>query len=339
MNVPNSSLESPHFPVMLNEVIKICDPAEGGKYIDCTFGGGSYSNALLKFPNTQVVAMDRDKFVLKIAKKTKEKYLNRFSFHNEKFSNLDKIIDNDFKADAIIFDLGLSHFQLSDMSRGFSFKSRDKIDMNMGLASISAEKILNNCDLENLKSIIKILGEEKEASKIAKNIVKERKIKKISKVFELVKIIEKSKKKNYKKKINVCTKTFQALRIFVNKEITELFEGVVKATKLVKRGGKIIIISFHSIEDKIIKFYFSNYSKNKSQPSRYFPTESKNQNIMFEAYRNKPIKASIEEIQLNHPSRSAKLRFAIRNANEFKYPNNLKNKLRKILDLENTNVK
>ena len=131
--------------------------------------------------------MDRDKFVLKIAKKTKEKYLNRFSFHNEKFSNLDKIIDNDFKADAIIFDLGLSHFQLSDMSRGFSFKSRDKIDMNMGLASISAEKILNNCDLENLKSIIKILGEEKEASKIAKNIVKERKIKKISKVFELVK--------------------------------------------------------------------------------------------------------------------------------------------------------
>ncbi len=200
MNVPNSSLESPHFPVMLNEVIKICDPAEGGKYIDCTFGGGSYSNALLKFPNTQVVAMDRDKFVLKIAEKTKYKYLNRFSFHNEKFSNLDKIIDNDFKADAIIFDLGLSHFQLSDMSRGFSFKSRDKIDMNMGLASISAEKILNNCDLEKLKNIIKILGEEKEASKIAKNIVKARKIKKISKVFELVKIIEKSKKKITKKK-------------------------------------------------------------------------------------------------------------------------------------------
>ena len=338
MNVPNSSLESPHFPVMLNEVIKICAPSEGGKYIDCTFGGGSYSKALLKFPNTEVIAIDRDKFVLKKAKKIKEKYLDRFSFHNEKFSNLDKIIDTDFKADAIIFDLGISHFQLSDMSRGFSFKSRDRIDMNMGLSSISAEEILNNCDLENLKNIIKILGEEKEASKIAKNIIKARKVKKISKVSELVKIIEKSKKKNYKKKINVCTKTFQALRIFVNKEITELFEGVVKATKLVKNGGKIIIISFHSIEDKIVKFYFSNYSKNKSLPSRYLPLENKNQNIMFEKYRNKSIQASEEEIKVNYPSRSAKLRFVVRNKNEFKYPNNLKYKFKKILDLENTSV-
>ena len=113
------------------------------------------------------------------------------------------------------------------------------------------------------------------------NIIKERKIKKISKVSELVAIIEKSKKKDYTKKINVCTKTFQALRIFVNKEITELVEGIIKATKYVKPGGKIIMVSFHSIEDKIIKFYFSNYSKNKSNPSRYLPEEIKEKNHFF----------------------------------------------------------
>ena len=339
MNAPISSLEISHFPVMLNEVIHICSPEKGGNFIDCTFGGGGYSQELLKFTNTKVIALDRDKNVSARAKKIKEKYSDRFLFYNEKFSNLDKLLDEKYKADTIIFDLGLSSFQLMDFNRGFSFKSKSKIDMNMGLSSISAEEILNSYDEKNLKMIIKTFGDEKEASKIVKNIIRVRNKKRISTVSELVDIIEKSKKKNFSKKINVCTKTFQALRIFVNKEISELFEGVVKATKLVKRGGKIIIISFHSIEDKIVKFYFSNYSKNKSQPSRYLPTESKNQNIMFEAYRNKPIKASTEEIQLNHPSRSAKLRFAIRNANEFKYPNNFKHKFKKILDLENTNVK
>jgi 16S rRNA (cytosine1402-N4)-methyltransferase len=338
MNVPKSSLESSHFPVMLNEVIKICSPDQGGNYIDCTFGGGSYTKALLKFPNTKVIAIDRDKFVLQKVKKIKDKYLNRFSFFNERFSNLDKVIKSDFKADAIIFDLGLSSFQLTDMSRGFSFKSKDKIDMNMGLSSISAEEILNNCDVENLKMIIRVFGDEKEASKIARNIVKARKIKKISKVYELVQIIEKSKRKNYKKKINVCTKTFQALRIFVNKEINEIFEGVIKATKFVKKGGKIIIISFHSIEDKIIKFYFSNYSNNRSQPSRYLPLQKEKQNILFEEYKNNLIKPSDQEIKLNNPSRSAKLRFAVRNDKEFRYPDSFKYKFQKLLELESRSV-
>ena len=256
MNVPYSSLESPHFPVMLEEIIKACSPDKGGNFVDCTFGGGSYSQALLKFPNTKVVALDRDISVLEKAKKIAEKNSKRFIFYNERFSNLDKVLDKNFNADAIIYDLGISSLQLKDFSRGFSFKSKEKIDMNMGLSAISAEHILNNYDENKLKMIIKIFGEEKEASKIVKNILKARKIKKISTVTELVQIIEKSKKKIFSKKINVCTKTFQALRIFVNKETTELVEGIIKATKLIKQGGKIIVVSFHSIEDKIVKFYF-----------------------------------------------------------------------------------
>merc|ERR1712166_175059 len=114
--------------------IELCSPQKGGNFIDCTFGGGSYTKEILKFPNTKVIALDRDRTVIKTVEKIKKKYLDRFLFHNEKFSNLEKIIKNEKKIDAIIFDLGISSFQLADMSRGFSFKSKEKIDMNMGLA-------------------------------------------------------------------------------------------------------------------------------------------------------------------------------------------------------------
>jgi len=338
MNVPNSSLEGTPFPVMLSAVLNICNPKAGGNFIDCTFGGGGYTKELLSFPNTNIIALDRDNFVRNIANKIKKQFLKRFLFYNEKFSNLDKIICKEKKYDAVIFDLGLSSFQLRDMSRGFSFKAQEKIDMCMGLSKLSAEKIINNCDENTLKLIIKILGEEKEAGKIVKNIVKIRKTKKITKVDELVKIIESSKKKNFTNKINVCTKTFQALRIFVNKEITELIEGIIKATKYLKPGGKIIVISFHSIEDKIVKFYFSQYSKDKSKPSRYLPENETRDIIFFEKYRNKLLTPSKEEILENPPSRSAKLRFVVRNNEQFSEPLNLKIKFKKYLDLERENV-
>ena len=336
MNMPNTLLELSHFPVMLSEVVKICNPKPGDQFLDCTFGGGGYTKELLKFSQTEVIAIDRDISTIKIAKKIKKDYSNRFSFFNEKFSNIERVLKKNQKVDAIIFDLGMSSFQLLDMTRGFSFKSKDKLDMKMGLGSISAEEIINDLDENILILIIKILGEEKEAKKIVKNIIKARSIRRISLVSELVKIIEDSKKKDYSKKINVCTKTFQALRIFVNKETTELIDGMIKATKLIKAGGKIIIISFHSIEDKIVKFYFSNYSKDKSKPSRYLP-EDDNKNIFFESYKNNFIKPSENEIILNPPSRSAKLRFVVRNKNSFIYPDSLKSKFNKYLDLEELN--
>ena len=141
------------------------------------------------------------------------------------------------------------------MSRGFSFNSKDKLDMSMGLNSLSAEKALNFLDEKILRNILKILGDEQDASKIAKNIVQSRNLKKIENTQDLVKIIKKSKKKNFNTKINVSTKTFQAIRIFVNKEITELVNGITKATKKFKPNGKLIIITFHSLEDKIVKFF------------------------------------------------------------------------------------
>ena len=266
MKSPNTLLETKHFPVMLDEVIKICSPKSGGKYLDCTFGGGSYSKELLKFPNTKIIAFDRDERVLDIADNLKKQFENRFKFYHNKFSNIDQIPISG--VDAVIFDLGISSIQLNDLSRGFSFKSKDRLDMSMGLASTSAQEVLNDVDQNDLKMILKIFGEEKEASIIAKNIIKVRSIKKLKSVNELVDIIEESKKKNFKKKINLSTKTFQALRIFVNKEISELIEGIIKATKILKPGGKLIVLSFHSLEDKIVKFYFKNFSSNHSRKKR-----------------------------------------------------------------------
>ncbi len=332
-----SSSELPHFPVMLDEVTRICSPNKGGVYIDCTFGGGGYSKKLLKFSKTKVIALDRDEFIIKIGQELKKKYPKRFFFHQKKFSEVNTVVENQ-SVDAVVFDLGLSSIQLNNLERGFSYNSREKLDMSMGLSTISAEEVVNNFSEQKLKSIIKILGEEKDASRIARNIIKTRLVKKITKVDQLVAIIKRSKKKNYTNRINPSTKTFQALRIFVNKEITELIEGAINATKILKPGGKILIVSFHSIEDKIVKYFFSNFSSNRSNPSRYFP-EKKDINIsLFDKYKNKIFKPSNLEIIKNPPSRSAKLRYATRSKNKFIYPNELVNKFKKYLDLEKSHV-
>ena len=330
MKLPYTSLEGKHLPVMMDEVLKICNPKNGGNFMDCTFGGGGYSKELLKFQETKVVALDRDNKVLKFANSLKDNFHSRFIFYNKKFSKLDIVSTNKF--DAVIFDLGLSSIQLDNLSRGFSFKSKSELNMSMGQTEISAKKVLNTYSSKDLKDIIKILGEEEEALKISKNIVKERIKKNIETTDELVEIIRKSKKKSYKK-INESTKTFQAIRIFVNKEVTELIEGIIKATKILKPGGRLIVVSFHSIEDKIIKFYFKNFSKNRSRSNKYLP-ENDDKLSLFDNYKNKIIKASLKEVKRNPRSRSAKLRVAIRSADKFIDPKEFRNKFKYLTDLE-----
>ena len=330
------SLEFSHFPVMVNEVIKISLPSKGGTYIDCTFGGGGYSKQLLKFSKTFVKGIDRDEKVKELGKQLEKKFPKRFKFYQTTFSHI-KTVTEDL-VDVVIFDLGLSSIQLNNFERGFSFKSNKNLDMTMGLNEISAQDVVNNLSELDLKLIIKIFGEEKEAARIAKNIVKFRSEKKITKVKDLVEIIEKSKRKNYGSKINPSTKTFQALRIFVNKEITELINGIINATKVLKPGGKILVITFHSIEDKIVKYFFSNFSTNKSKPSRYLPEKDESTKTLFEEYKNEILKPTKKEIDQNSRSRSAKLRYAIRSNNKFFYPQELIKKFKNYLDLEAMNA-
>ena len=333
MNATMSLEKIKHYPVMLNQIISIISPQHGGTYIDCTFGGGGYSEAILKFPKTKVIAIDRDKITKKYAKTLEKKFPKRFSFCQEKFSNINKIVKEGTNPKAIIFDLGLSSFQLSDRERGFSFESKNSLNMEMGLNQYSAYEVVNNLDKDYLAYIIKILGDEKDGKIIANKISKYRSLKPIKTSEELAFIIKQAKKNYNSYKKNPATKTFQATRIFVNKEITELIIGLIEATKLLSQGGILVVVSFHSLEDKIVKNFFTNYTNSNKNPSRYLPLQEKKSNL-FKFFSKKPLTPDANEVNKNIRSRSAKLRYASRNEDSFFYPKDFKNTFINILELE-----
>ncbi len=268
MNATIISNNEKHYPVLLDEILSIISPQNGGTFIDCTFGQGGYSKAILKNPKTKIIALDRDLNSEKFAQELKDKNKNRFLFYNLKFGDLEKIELTNNKINAIIFDLGFSYIQIKDLERGLSFKSAGPLDMRMGINNFSASEVVNTLDQKDLNLIFKIFGEEKDSKQIAKNIVRERKKNKID-TQKLVDIINFSKKKNNKKTHN-ATKVFQALRIFVNKEVSELISGLIKSVKILGKNGIIVVVSFHSLEDKIIKFFFKFLSE-KNKVSRYLP--------------------------------------------------------------------
>jgi len=323
-------LENKHFPVLLKELISIISPLYGGTFLDCTFGQGGYSRKILEKKNNKVIAIDRDKDVCFYAKEIKKKYNNRFSFQNIKFSeiNRDKIKSKDLKA--IIFDLGYSINQIKDLSRGLSFKSTGKLNMKMGINNFSCHEVISNMSESNLYKIFKYYGDEKYSKKIARKIVEIRKTKVIN-TEDLTKIVN-SIKRFKNSKINNSTKIFQALRIFVNKEISELINGLINAFYLIPVGGIIAVVTFHSIEDKIVKFFFKNYSEINNS-SRYAPIKENNVRC-FNLKNKKPITPSDEELKLNPPSRSAKLRFAVKIKNECNFEEFIQ-KFKQLTDIEN----
>ena len=297
------NLEKKHFPVLLDELIKIISPRYSGTFLDCTFGQGGYSEKILEDPKNKVIAFDRDIDAIELSKKFKKFYNERFDFNHKKFSEIKT--DNTQNIKAIIFDLGYSTDQIFDKKKGLSFNFSGKLNMKMGLNTFSAHEVINKLDKEDLTKIFKYFGEEKYAKKISSSILRKRK-KQIIKTEDLVDIINREKK-NYNFKINKSTKIFQSLRIFVNQEISELIFGLINAFKLLPVNGYIVVVTFHSLEDRIVKFFFKNYAEDK-KISRYLPS-SKNENKIFEILNKKVIVPSTEEIKKNPPSRSAKLRY------------------------------
>ena len=310
---------SPHHPVMLNEVVASIKQTKKSTIIDCTFGCGGYSQKILEtFPSLQVIAIDRDPSVKKFAEILEKKFKNRFEFINDRFSNLEKIIDQ--CGDDIgyfIFDFGISSFQLDDYSRGFSFNSEVKLDMRMGKNKISAYEIVNEAPLEDLNSIIKIFGEDNDHKRIAKEIVNARQAKAIHSTKDLRNLIIKAKGNRYFKK-DPCTKTFQAIRMIVNQELSEIFNALKKTIELSKTNTGITAVTFHSLEDRIIKKIFNITKDLGENPSRYLPTiNQKEESTYLEKINNKAVKPSENEIMLNPRSRSAKLRSVIKMGNDF----------------------
>ena len=323
-------LEKKHFPVLLNELISIISPLYGGTFIDCTFGQGGYSKKILENNINEVIAIDRDKDVSIYADELKKKYKNKFDFKNIKFSQIDELNLNKEKIKGIIFDLGYSFSQIKDLKKGLSFKSKGKLDMRMGINDFSCHDVISKLSENNLNNIFKFFGDEKYSKNIAKKIVKIRQSKQIN-TQDLVEIIETTKKFK-SSKINSSTKVFQALRIFVNKEISELINGLINAFNILPVGGVIAVITFHSLEDKIVKFFFKNYSENKNS-SRYFPIKNKNHKC-FKLNIKRPIIPTHDEIKINPPSRSSKLRYAIKINDKCNF-SELKEKFKYLTDIEN----
>ncbi len=317
-----------HFPVLLNEILSIISPLYGGTFIDCTFGQGGYSEKILESKNNKIISIDRDISSALIASKFKKKYKNRFIFENIKFSEISKIGETkDLKA--IIFDLGYSNTQIKDPTKGLSFNSKGKLNMKMGLNSFSASEAINKLSQVEIEKILKFFGDEKKANLISKKIIFNRK-NKIIKTEDLVHIINSAKRKKFSK-IHNATKSFQALRIFVNKEISELVFGLINSFKILPIGGMILIVTFHSLEDKIVKYFFKNYSSIKNV-SRYLPVNTINKKL-FKLIENKPIIPSKKEIKVNPQSRSAKLRYAFKIGKESDFSEFLK-KFNYLLEIE-----
>lgn len=321
------SLEFNHIPVMLEEIDNILTPYKPGLYIDCTFGGGGVTRRILSKKNTKIISIDRDNFVESFSKEISKEYNNRFKFIIDKFSNLQNILKerNLQKIPvAIIFDLGLSSFQIDDPERGFSYRQDGLLKMTMGKNNISAHDIVNKLDQKDLKNIFNLFGEDKDSALIAKLIIQKRQDKQISSTHELAEIILRAKryKNNKYNKVDSCAKIFQSIRMIVNQELTELYEGLIFAIKNLSIDGKIIVITFHSLEDKIVKKIFDFFSNKKKGTSRYLPENKQNENFnILEIKSRKPIIASEKEIKKNNRARSAKLRFAIKikdNSFEFK---------------------
>ena len=319
-----------HYPVLLKEIISIISPQYGGTFIDCTFGQGGYSKKILEFENTKVIALDRDIESEVKANQLKDKFEDRFLFKNIKFSQLNNLKLKNESVKGVIFDLGYSYTQIKDPKKGLSFQSEGNLNMQMGLNSYSAEDAINKLDERELDKVFKFFGEEKESKFIARNIVKERSKKKID-TKTLVEIIDKTKrKKNFR--THSATKVFQALRILVNKEISELIFGLINATKVLKKDGVLVVVTFHSLEDKIVKYFFKSLSEQKSI-SRYTPVTEQPETLL-KLNEKKAIVPSDKEIKENLPSRSAKLRYAIKKDDFYDFETDIFDKFKNLIEIE-----
>ena len=290
-----------HIPVLEKEVLEYLDPKPNENFIDCTLGNGGHSLAILEkiSPNGKVLGIDSDSEQIKrIRNQELEKKLILVC---DNFVNLKEIVEKyKFKpVQGILFDLGMSSWHLEESGRGFSFLRNESLDMryNPESRTLTAEEIINSCPEQEIDKILKEYGEEKFSKKIAEEIVNSRKLKPIKTTFQLVEIIKKAVPNRYQhKKINPATRTFQALRIAVNNELANLEKALPAALEILTSEGKLAVISFHSLEDRIAKNFFKNQAGKG----------------LIKILTKKPIRPLEKEIKINPRSRSAKLRVAIK---------------------------
>lgn len=303
-------MEYKHIPVLLNETIEGLNVKENGIYVDGTLGRGGHSSVILsKLKDGHLFCFDQDAQAIKESKERLEAISKNFTLINDNFSNMkeDLLKEGIEQVDGVLFDLGVSSAQFDEQDRGFSYRFDARLDMRMNQNSkLSAYEVVNDYSLEDLCRIIREYGEEKFAYQIAKAIVKKREISPIETTFQLVDVIKSVLPSKVLNKVGHPAKqTFQAIRIEVNKELDVLKEALVQACELIKSGGRVAVITFNSLEDRIVKNYFKSLTQEEFT-SRNLP--SIEQNINYILVNRKVIVASEEELAFNNRAKPAKLR-------------------------------
>lgn len=298
-----------HIPVMLTEVCDSIAPLDGAVVVDGTFGAGGYSRAFLE-RGAQVIALDRDPNAIKDAQSLQAEYKERLTLIETVFSNMQGVVDK--AVDAVVLDIGVSSMQIDEAERGFSFQKDGPLDMRMSQKGVSASDVVNRLKPGDLARIFGFLGEERHAGRIARMIDARRQVTPFTRTGDLAKAIEGAvgRKPNA---IHPATRVFQALRIYVNNELGELAKALLGAEQLLKPGGKLAVVTFHSLEDRLVKRFFADRSGKRAQ-SRYMP-DSLDLLPVFKPLFKGAMAAGEAEIALNPRSRSAKLRVGIRTAN------------------------
>ena len=306
---------APHVPVMLAEVLDALQPRDGGIYVDGTFGAGGYTRAILQTKRARVVAIDRDPSAILAGQKLVAEMQGRLTLLEGRFGGMQELLGEAgiTSADGIVLDIGVSSMQLDEAARGFSFMRDGPLDMRMAQKGASAADAVNTLPQETLANIIYVFGEEPKARSIAKAIAAARAEASITTTMELVRAVERATgRQRPQDRTHPATRTFQALRIHVNGELDELVEALHAAERMLNPGGRLVAVSFHSLEDRIVKRFFASRAGKLPSASRHKPDLALGPPPSFELPFKGHIGASDAEAYANPRARSAKLRAGIR---------------------------
>jgi 16S rRNA (cytosine1402-N4)-methyltransferase len=301
-----------HTPVLLGEVLDVIGPRDGAHYIDGTFGGGGYSRALLDAAECRVLGIDRDPDAIARGQAMVQRYAGRLTLVQGEFSDMEKLLAGvgETATDGVVLDIGVSSFQFDEPGRGFSFREDGPLDMRMSRTGPSASDIVNTMDEKELASIIFRFGEERNSRRIARAIVAARPVTRTAQLAGIVS--DASGPAAARLPIHPATRTFQALRIYVNDELGELERGLAAAERVLRAGGRLAVVAFHSLEDRIVKHFLAERSAAVPKGSRHAPEARRAHAQSFRLITARAIKPGEAETEFNPRARSARLRAAER---------------------------
>jgi 16S rRNA (cytosine1402-N4)-methyltransferase len=301
-----------HIPVLAREVVDALRPHDGGRYVDGTFGAGGYTAAMLDRADCRVIAIDRDPDAVLAGQALAERYAPRLRLVEGRFGDMVDLLSAEGvdEVDGVALDLGVSSMQFDQADRGFSFRASGPLDMRMERSGRSAADLVNDADEAELADIIWRYGEERKSRRVARAIVKARKAKRIETTGELAEIVRRAVGPQARDESDPATRTFQALRIAVNDELGELERGLAAAEQVLTAGGRLAVVSFHSLEDRAVKEFIRARAGRTPAPSRHAPPRADKPSVSLRDLTRKPVLPSPDEIAANPRARSARLRVA-----------------------------